>query len=243
MFYRQAWEEINLDHLDHNLGEINKQLQGKALIAVIKANAYGIGDYQVALSVIAHNAKYLAVSSLDEAITLRNKNITIPILVLSYVSAQHLFAAIKHNITITVTSLEHAHKIKASKVKGVRFHLKDDTGMNRIAFIKIEDIKEAIFLLRDEYDIEGIFTHYIDSGNDDNTITLSQYQQFSNILNQLDYSFKYIHCANSDAIIGFEDNISNAARSGIAMFGITSFKHKLKPICSLYTKLITINQI
>ena len=36
MFYRQAWEEINLDHLDHNLGEINKQLQGKALLRLSK---------------------------------------------------------------------------------------------------------------------------------------------------------------------------------------------------------------
>lgn len=243
MFYRQAWEEINLDHLDHNLDIINDKLDDKALIAVIKANAYGVGDYQVALCAIAHNAKYLAVSSLDEAISLRNKNITCPILVLNYVSAQHLFAVIKHDITITVTSLDHAQKIKASLVTNLKLHIKIDTGMNRIGFKNIEDIKEALALLSDENNIEGIFTHYLDSGNSDDKTTLSQYQQFSNIINELNFDFKYIHLANSDAIIGFDDSISNAARAGIALFGISSFNSDLKPVCSFYTKITHIKQV
>ena len=243
MFYRQAWEEINLDNLDHNLAIINDKLGDKALIAVIKANAYGVGDYQVALSAIAHNAKYLAVSSLDEAISLRNKNIMIPILVLNYVSAQHLYAVIKHDITITVTSLDHAQKIKASLVTNLKLHIKVDTGMNRIGFKNIDDIKEALALLSEENNIEGIFTHYLDSGNSDYTKTRSQFQQFLFIVNELNFPFKYIHSENSDAIIGFKDTISNAARAGIAMFGISSFKHNLKPVCSLYTKINHIKQV
>ncbi|MEA5027072.1 MAG: alanine racemase [Erysipelotrichaceae bacterium] len=244
MFYRPAWEEINLDNLDFNLQYLKEKLgQQKMLIAVIKANGYGAGDRQVAEAAISGGAGYLAVSSLDEAIALRLQGISTPILVLNYVSPQHLLAALQHDVTITVTSLEHAQAITMTKLTNLKIHLKVDTGMNRIGFKHDDELKTALTLLRSSQQVEGIFTHYLDSGIDQNPITLKQYQSFKETLAYLNYPFKYIHTANSDAIINFHDEISNAARAGIAMFGISSYSTDLKPVCALYTKITHIKQV
>ena len=243
MFYRQAWEDINLDTLDFNLDYLKQKIGDKALIAVIKANAYGVGDYQVALRAIAHDAKYLAVSSLDEAMTLRYKGINTPILVLGYIFSDQLLAAKKNDITITLTSLIHAQEIINSQIDGLKIHIKIDTGMNRIGFKSISEVQEAIDRLKNTNDIEGIYTHFLESGIDNNPITTKQFTLFKSTIKQLNYSFKYIHTENSDAILNFNDDLSNAVRAGIAMFGISSYHTQLKPVCSLYAKIINIKQV
>jgi len=243
MFYRQAWEEINLDNLDFNLAYLKQKIGDKALIAVIKANGYGAGDYQVALRAIAHDAKYLAVASLDEAIALRYKGIKTPILVLGYVFSDQLLAAKKNNITITLTSLLHAQEIIKSRIDGLKIHLKIDTGMNRIGFKNINEVQEALASLKSTNDIEGIYTHFLDSGITNNPITTKQFNLFKSTIKQLNHSFKYIHTENSDAILDFNDDISNAVRAGIAMFGISSYQTQLKPVCSLYAKIINIKRV
>ena len=243
MFYRQAWEDINLDNLDFNLDYIKQKISKKALIAVIKANAYGVGDYQVALRAIAHDAKYLAVSSLDEAITLRYKGIKTPILVLGYIFSDQLLAAKNNNITITLTSILQAKEIINSQIDGLKIHVKVDTGMNRIGFKNIIEIQEAIAILKSANDIEGIYTHFLESGIDNNPVTIKQFNLFKKIVKQINHSFKYIHTENSDAILNFNDDISNAVRAGIAMFGISSYQTDLRPVCSLYTKIINIKQV
>lgn len=242
MFFRQTWEEVNLDNLDHNLDTIIKALNRKALFAIIKANAYGVGDFQVASRAVAKKAQYLGVSSLDEAISLRHQGITAPILVLNYVSYQHLLAAKKNNITITVVSFEHAQKIKESRINGLRLHFKVDTGMNRIGFKDDQELYDAIIALKQDHDVEGIYTHYLDS-SEANQITKEQFDSFKRTIKRIDHPFKYIHLANSDAIFNFNDDISNAARAGIAMFGLASNNKDLKPVCSLYTKIVHIKQV
>ncbi len=243
MFYRQAWLDVNLDNLDYNIKTIKNRLNDKSLFAVIKANGYGVGDFQLAKCAIANDATYLAVSSLDEALSLRFKKIDAPILVLNYVSAQHLRAALQNNVTITVTSFDHAKRIAGSRINGLKLHLKVDTGMNRIGFKDVSEVTEAIQLLYPNHDIEGIYTHYFNSDNLDKTNTQKQYESFKLILDTLKHKFKYIHAANSDAIFNFDENLCNAARSGIAMLGISDFNSELKPVCSLYTKIDHIKKV
>ena len=79
--FRNTWVEINLDRLAHNI-DIIRSTSKKSIFAVIKANAYGHGDIEVARFLESMQVSYLCVSSLDEAIHLRNNHITFPIIVL-----------------------------------------------------------------------------------------------------------------------------------------------------------------
>lgn len=236
MFYRQAWLDINLDYLADNINYLTSLHPDKKLMAVIKANGYGAGDYHVATVAISQHVDYLAVSSLDEALCLRYRGIQTPILSLGYILPEHLLTAQKHNVTISVDSLEHAYSIKKSKVTGLILHIKIDTGMNRLGFKKVSEVQQAIDLLKEENHIEGIYTHYVDSGIADNPFTDQQYQLFENILKETDYTFEYIHADNSDAILSRKDPLTNMMRAGIAMLGISSYESELKPVVSLYTR-------
>lgn len=83
LFFRDTWAEVDLDKIANNIKAINEVLpSGTEMIAVVKANAYGHGDMQVAETALQAGASYLAVAFLDEAIVLRKKGITAPILVL-----------------------------------------------------------------------------------------------------------------------------------------------------------------
>ncbi len=237
MYYRQTYMEINLDNLESNLTYLKSLQPNKALFAVIKANAYGLGDYYIAKTVLKAGAAYLCVSSLDEAIRLRNEGITAPILSLGYILKEHFETAKAYNVTVSVDSLDHANDILASGITGMTLHIKIDTGMNRLGFKDVKEVQKAISLLKDTQTIEGIYTHYVDSGNLENPLNDSQYERFISLVKALDYSFRYIHCENSDAIITRKDEDTNAMRAGIAMLGYSSFnKDHLKPIVSLYTK-------
>ena len=84
-FYRDTWAEVNLDHITSNVQSLKKILpEDVKIFAVVKANAYGHGDIQVARAALSAGADCLAVATLDEAVRLRQKGINknVPILVL-----------------------------------------------------------------------------------------------------------------------------------------------------------------
>lgn len=242
MFYRDTWAEIRLDALRDNVKELIK-LSDKKLFAVIKANGYGAGDYQVAKTAVEAGASYLAVSSLDEALSLRMKGIVADILVLGYTRPENVLVAKKHHITLTAPSIDWVYKVIEQNITDLKIHLKIDTGMNRLGFTKLEEVEEAISLLKENYLLEGIYTHYANSDDADGKMNDYQYHKFSSILKQLNYSFKWIHCSNSDATVHYREEDCNAVRCGIALLGISTFKANLKQVVSLYTKVVHIKEV
>lgn len=236
MNFRQTTLQISKDAIIHNLKAI-KYRSEKEVIAVIKANGYGIGALFLANTLIPENIAMLAVSSLDEAIFLRKNNIKKDILVLGYTSPKFLTTAIKNNLILTAPSLDWVKKISSIDPINLRVHLKCDTKMNRMGITTLEDWQTAIVLLRKlKVKVEGAYTHYAYSDQDEQTITAQQYQQFSQFIKQSNYTFKWIHCANSDAAIKFKgDKISNAVRVGIALLGYAKYNEDLLPSLALYT--------
>ena len=242
-YYRDTWADIDLDALQYNIKSLQKHHQ-KALIAIIKANAYGHGDHMIAKKALSSGAKILAVSSLDEALSLRYKHIKGPILVLGHVSPSDIHVAIAEKITVTVTSYAWAKAILKEDLTGLVAHLKIDTGMNRMGLKTLEEVLEVL----QNFDqagvvVEGLYTHFASSDDPKEIQTQTQYELFETMFHQINRSFKWIHCSNSDAAIHFDTPLCNAVRIGLALFGYSSFEFDLRPVMTLKTKLVNVKTI
>lgn len=238
MAYRESYLEIDLTNIAYNINSYHNKLN-KDIFAVIKANAYGLGDVEIAKVAIENNVKYLCVSSLDEAMSLRNNNIYFPILVLGYVNEEHLEIAKNYDITVSVTSLDWLEK-SYLKLNGIKVHIKINTGMNRLGLNSIEEVKRAMKLLRNA-EVEGIYSHLVISDQKDNIMNEKQIAKFKSIYTEVDHCFKYVHIANSDAVF-VDDSIFNAARIGIGLFGYSSDNKDIKSTVSLKTKVVNIQK-
>jgi alanine racemase len=225
-FYRDTWAEVDLDCIHANVASIKKHLpQEVKMIAVVKANAYGHGDVQVAETALEAGAAYLAVAFMDEAIALRNKGITAPILVLGASRPENVRVAVKFDITITVFQEEWLHEaLKYLQADDrISLHIKVDTGMGRIGIRNTAELTaiEQIFSENEQLTLEGIYTHFATADELDETYMYQQLSLFEGMISALKKQPKYIHSSNSAAALRYPKTYFNAVRIGIAMYGLT----------------------
>ena len=179
---RPTWAEINLDHLRHNLLEIQRITSSDAkLCAIVKADGYGHGAVEVARTALACGASYLGVAFLDEALELRGNGINAPILILGFTLESQFDTIIEHDITQTIYNLESAAILSEKAVrrnKKAKVHIKIDTGMSRIGFCpdtySISDIGNLFSL--EGLEVEGIFTHFARADERDKSCTKSSFE-------------------------------------------------------------------
>ena len=226
MKYQRVYAEVDLGAIKHNLITIKERVN-KKLLVVIKANAYGHGAMQVAQAV-KHIADYFAVATIEEAIRLREDNITNPILILGYVSPEYFDDLVKYNIEQTVFDYESACLLAKA---GGRAHIAIDTGMGRIGFMPNDEslnVIKRIYEL-DGIKIEGIFTHFATADEKDKAFANSQLEIFTAFVKKLEAAGVHIptkHIANSAAIIDMPDAALDMVRCGIITYG-------LKPSCDV----------
>lgn len=233
--YRQTWMEVNLDQITENVKKI-KKICGKKIIAVVKADAYGCGDQQVLRACVEGGAEMAAVSSLDEAVMLRNVGYAGEILILGAVDPADVPQLIVRHISTAAYSMEWVKMVTAKGCRGLSVHLAVDTGMNRIGFRDIDEMKTALELLTEAgCDVDGIFTHFYCADVPDHKLTDLQSERFEKAVKALDYPFRWIHCDNSDAALFHHDHFSNACRIGITLYGITGYENNLEHAVSLYS--------
>lgn len=253
-YYRDTWAEINLDAIFENAANMKKHLDPEVtLFAVVKANAYGHGDIEVAKTAIQAGAEYLAVAFLDEALALRKKGITAPILVLGASRPEDAQIAAKEAITLTVFQagwLEAAQPFLEETVLNI--HVKCDSGMGRIGIRKQEEMNEIERFLQKTNCIvvEGIFTHFATADQLDTDYFTKQLARFEEMLTWLKEKPKYIHAANSAALLRFPSAVFNSVRMGISLYGLSPsvemkniLPFELKPAFSLKTKLVHVKNI
>jgi alanine racemase len=254
-FYRDTWAEVDLDYILSNVTSVKKLLPPKVeIIAVVKANAYGHGDFKVAESALKAGATYLAVAFMDEAIALRNKGVLAPILVLGAPRPEDVELAVKFNITITVFQLEWVTAAQSylPKEKVLPVHIKLDTGMGRIGIRTKEELEQVVETIsRDSrLAIEGIFTHFATADEVDQRYLDKQLELFHDLLSVMKEQPKYIHCSNIAAALRFSKANFNAVRLGIAMYGLTpspEIEHELpfplKEAFSLRSRLVHVKKL
>jgi len=244
MAYRQTYLKVNLAAIRHNI-KAARYLANKEVIGVIKANGYGIGAVPIAKVLIQEGAVLLAVSSLDEAMHLRKNNIRKDILVLGYVDPKDIPVAIKNNIILTATSLDWIIAISSLDPLNLRVHIKIDTKMNRLGITNMEDWQTALVLLKKlAVKLEGAYTHYAYGEEDNNQTTRAQFRLFKQYIQSSNVNFKWIHASNSDACFHFkDDDLSNAVRLGIGLYGYSKYHDDLIPALALYTQVALLKHV
>ncbi len=240
--YRQTWLEINLDAIKQNILKI-KAVQNKKTIAVLKANAYGCGAKEISKVMVEAGIDMIAVSSLDEAIAMRNFGYSGELLILGHVDPIHVPLLIQNNISTTAYSLNWVNEAIQYNCRNLKIHLKIETGMNRIGFSNIDELKKAYQLLQNAHClVEGIFTHFACAESDD-AKTQDQYNRFVEAYNALNCSsFKWIHCDNSYASVSFKDTLTNTCRIGIGIYGYLD-NIQLEPALALYSRLFYVKDV
>lgn len=225
----RAWAQVNLDAITHNLKEIRRITNKNAEICgVVKADAYGHGFLEVSKTLIKNGVTYLAVSMLDEAIQLREQNITVPILILSYTDPVRCDEIVLNDVTQTVFSYDLAKALSQSAKRlnrNVKIHIKIDTGMGRVGFLTgYSSIKTIIEICKlPNLIVEGIFTHFASADESDKSYTYMQFEKFMNICNELKRVGIFIpikHVCNSAGIMEFPHMHLDMVRPGIILYGM-----------------------
>jgi len=231
---RDAWVEVNLANLEHNVLKIKEHLKKNCekmpeILAVIKADAYGHGSLMCAPILNACGISYFGVASVDEGIELRENKITKPILVLGATPLWALENAIKNDIMVSIFNDEHleaANQLHQRLNKKLKVHIKLDTGMNRIG-VSSNSSRDFIqkALQTDSIQIDGIFTHFADVENEllfkrQITEFNKTIEEFKNVFNNIKAK---IHCLNSPAILMHHEYSYDMVRMGIIMWGLTPF--------------------
>jgi alanine racemase len=254
-FYRDTWAEVDLDCISENIASVKKLLPPEvAIMAVVKANAYGHGDVQVAEAALEAGAVYLAVAFMDEAIALRNKGIQAPILVLGATRPEDVQMAINHDLTLTVFQEEWLKAAQAHLIKDreLAIHIKLDTGMGRIGVRSKEELAAIEEMVSEDprLVLEGVFTHFATADELDVSYFQQQLATFENLLAELKEKPKFIHSSNSAAAIRFPSSYFNGVRLGIAMYGLTpslemeqEIPFPLKEAFSLRSRIVHVKQL
>ena len=238
--YRKTYVEINLDNLCNNVKNIVDTFNDyKYYIGVIKGNAYGHGEF-IAKYIIENGINYLSVSSLEEAINTRKYvGKDFPILCLQPIDLEYIDEVIKKNITICISNIEYFNKLKEIKLTDkIKFHLKLNTGMNRLGISDISEVNQIFNETKDSDKLifEGIFTHLCTNGVYDDLYD-KQIKKFKYLTSEIDLSkIEIVHIGRSTTLDFFGRlDICTGCRVGIMMYGISStfpstngFKNKLR---------------
>ncbi len=225
------WIEIDLDKLAANARELHRHLAaqtpGLGLIAVVKNDAYGYGAAPCSRALLAAGVGQLAVTSLEEAVQLREAGIAAPLLVFLPPQAAELELFARHNLTATVDSLFTAQLLQGWPQ--LTCHLKVNTGMNRFGVNLGDELAQVLQLLAqpDAPCLRGVYSHLATALAADaagRRLAAAQIERFARAREQVlaaglaaeDICF---HLANSAGCLRYPQAHFSAVRVGSALYG------------------------
>lgn len=226
---RPVWAEISLKAIAHNLRVTRRHIGPKPeILAVVKSNGYGLGAVPVAKALQKAGADRFGVTCGNEGIELRESGIRKPILVLTGFWPGEEKRFIENRLTPTVTRLDDVKLLeraaKSSRVKApLKFHLKINTGMNRLGISPSElDAFASAFADCRHLQLEGTFTHFASAEDFSARQTDDQEEVFKTSLarmRDLGISPGIVHMANSGAICARPSTWADMVRPGAILYG------------------------
>ncbi len=248
--------EINLDAIVDNFNAFRSRIRPETGIAcMIKASGYGAGADELARTLQAQGATYLAVAVHDEGAELRRAGITMPILVLNP-TVENFHAIFSDRLEPEIYSMDFLRAlIREAERYGVSdypVHIKIDSGMHRLGFLK-EDLPGLIDLLKGQDRVypRSVFSHLCaadDPQEDD--YTRRQFEYFDECCAMLLSAFPerriLRHILNSTGITRFPDHQLDMVRLGIGLYGVRTLndgsQDDLRPVSSLHTVIISLKR-
>ena len=225
---RPTWLEIDLGAIGANCQQIADLVGSRvAVMATLKADAYGHGAVKVAHTVLRHGATWLGVATASEAAPLRAASINAPILVYGYLPPWQAHQAVQLDLRTTVYDRETATALdRAAQSLGrrARVHIKIDTGMGRLGLRAEEPGVIAAFVVElrqfPGLEIEGLYTHFATADDLDLSFAREQIRRFHAVIDALPWCPPIIHAANSAATLRLPEAWFDLVRPGIALYGL-----------------------
>jgi alanine racemase len=262
---RPTWAQVSLENLRYNFGVVQRHIgAGITVCAVVKADAYGHGATECARALEEEGARWLGVTSLDEAIPLRDAGIRTRILLMTGFWRGEEEEIIRLQLTPTVWEPGQVELLeKAAAGMGLPrhpVHLKVDTGMGRLG-VDPEDLYQVSSALKSSPHLllEGLSTHLASSEVLDAPSVNDQLQKFEQVRNLLrDEGFDppLVHVANTGAVISKRESWNTMVRPGIALYGyhlpferagreVSGSKLRLgvKPVLTWKTRILSLRDV
>jgi alanine racemase len=261
---RPTWAQVSLENLRYNFGVVQRHISADVTVcAVVKADAYGHGATECAKALEEEGARWLGVTSLDEAIPLRDAGIRTRILLMTGFWRGEEEEIIRLQLTPTVWEpgqVELLEKAAARLSSKFPVHLKVDTGMGRLG-VDPEDLYEITSALKasPHLALEGLSTHLASSEILDAPSVNEQLQKFAQVRNLLrneGFDPPLVHVANTGAVISHRESWNSMVRPGIALYGyhlpferagreVSGSKLRLdvKPVLTWKTRILSLRDV
>lgn len=253
---RWSWIEIDRNAIRNNIIAIRKNLKPNTMfLAVVKADGYGHGAVESAKAAVNAGVEYIGVATIDEAMELRDAGVKVPILLLSEPPVTTIPLLLAYDAIPSVIDAEFALKYaEAADSIGMRapFHLKVNTGMNRIG-VRYDEVLD--FLSRISFhralDLVGTFTHFATADCPETMDFNLQCQRFDEVISTMrgaGYNPGIVHAANSAAALRYPNVQYDMVRVGLAMYGYfpceqTFGSVNLMPAMSVHARISQVNRV
>ncbi|MDR1292817.1 MAG: alanine racemase [Clostridiales Family XIII bacterium] len=256
---RAAWVEINLGALNDNYRAIRRIAPYSAVIAAVKADAYGHGAVKVSWELVKAGAEYLGVATLDEAAALRRAGVVTPLVLFSATPRGNVKDVLDLKVIPVISSYEDATLLSdmASALRGGKaadIFLAVETGMGRlgILFDNTGSAQIADIARLPGVNIAGIFSHLSAADDDDPSFTMDQINQFEKIsasLAAMGIRPEIRTIANSAGVMRYPQSHYEAVRPGIALYGLYPARSMddsaidLSPVMSVRANIVLIRRV
>lgn len=252
--HRRVVLEVNLGTVRNNFQKIATAVSPCGVMAVLKANAYGLGARAVGEAVAGAGVNRFGVAELDEALDLLD--LGVPVQILGSVLAEEIPEAVACGIVLPIPDRETGQRISDACVRQSRqalCHVKIDTGMGRLGFPADGDADVRFVGSLPGLVLEGVFTHFPMAYRRGSAVTEAQIESFLAMLGRLDSAgmgFRLRHAANSDAI----NNVGrvyrepfNMVRTGINLYGCFDTEGAravdVRSVLTLRTRLMAVREL
>jgi len=220
------------------------------VMAVVKANAYGHGAERVAVALEAAGADLLACADIEEAVVLRRAGVRVPILIFGALSVSDLDGLFEFSLTPTISTPSAARAVQAAASRHktmLGYHLKIDTGMNRLGF-RHDNLRRTLpeLLGSSNLRLEAIYTHFATADEPESPFFDLQRTNFEAALKVIDRNV-LIHAANSAATLRDSRVWYDMVRPGLMLYGIVppplASTIPLKPVMSLTSRVVAVKGV
>ncbi len=222
--YRKTKVTVNLKNIRENVRKMKQAYPFyQYYFGVVKADSYGHYGEKPIQAIIDGGCNYLAVSSLDEALEVRNHFSEISILCLEPIAAEFIPIAAQNYITLTIDDLADVDALLKQTFSQLKVHIKLNTGMNRLGFSDSDELNRCYQSLKHDsrIQVEGIYTHIFNALNEETT--KKQFTMFENLTKDISLKeIPIVHITASDATALYSKlSYVNGCRFGIMMYGFS----------------------
>ena len=221
---------IDLDAIVDNFENFKKRAAGAKVLAVVKANAYGHGLYEVALKLERAKVDYFGVADVDEALHLREGGLETPVLAWLHDPNDRFTEALDANVELGVANIEQLERIAdAARITGkvAKLHLKVDTGLSRNG----SSLEEWPSLIAATVDLVGkklveavgVFSHLSSTSEADDRAQIAAFDAAVEQARELGLEFQLRHLTASDGTLSYPEANYEMVRIGVGLYGLSPF--------------------